>query len=62
MNQADWKPSFRWHINFLTSVVAVCFLLFLLFSYLTAHLPAPYQIHRPAPQAMPWNAHSMEDL
>ena len=58
----DWKPSFAWHARFLGVMLAVCLMVFTVCCYVAAHLPAPYQPHRPALQATPWQHHSVEDL
>lgn len=53
-NPAVWKPALVWHAKLFGALLAACTAAYFTIAYVTDKLPAPYQKHRPAPEATPW--------
>lgn len=49
-----WKPARVWHAKVFGALLAACTAAYFALAYATDKLPAPYQKHRPAPEAAPW--------
>lgn len=43
-----------WHAKVFGALLIACTAAYFTLAYVTDKLPAPYQKHRPAPEAAPW--------
>lgn len=49
-----WTPTLKWHLRVAGFLLLGCTLAYFVLSYITVHLPQPYQPRNPAPETTPW--------